>query len=471
MADVHAAKGEAQALRDTLNDAVTRYPQSPMVFMRRAQVLMQDKERLRDALADASKAVDLAPQSVQALRVRAGVHSLMGNAGNAVADIRAAIRIAPGDNDLIFSSVSELVRGDRDQDAQDLIAEALSKRPRDVGFLGNLSSLFASANRYDIARRYMRQAFDVDTANAGVAQAYLDVQLNNPAPEMSEAQRVLTAMGKQVDTNPGLLMASAKVRMQQNKAADAARVSQDALKLLDGKNATQMGAWYTDLSRIFPDKAQRRGVLEGAGRSNLNTDWMTFFRGVTLVESGGASRTEGVALLDQAARATAHNDLKALALRTKGVTLYQLEQHAQAVEAWQASMAIAGENADLLNNTAFVMAKHLGKAQEAVPLAERAAQLNASPEVLDTLGVVYLALERFADASRPLEQSMRTSTQAATAISAGLHLAEAQLGLKDVERTKEVLGIVQQLVDNAKEQVTLEQRTQLQELRTKAGMP
>jgi tetratricopeptide (TPR) repeat protein len=79
----------------------------------------------------------------------------------------------------------------------------------------------------------------------------------------------------------------------------------------------------------------------------------------------------------------------------------------EAVEEYRKVLSVEGENAGALNNLAYLLNEYAGQADEALKLAEKAAQLAPeNPAVLDTLGWIYYAKGLYPAAVRNLERAV-----------------------------------------------------------------
>lgn len=81
----------------------------------------------------------------------------------------------------------------------------------------------------------------------------------------------------------------------------------------------------------------------------------------------------------------------------------EAKRYDEAIAQYRAVLAYAPNQAIALNNLAYGLAVHKGAAEEALPLAERAAALNGNvPTLLDTLAWIQHLLGRHADAVRTM---------------------------------------------------------------------
>ncbi len=76
----------------------------------------------------------------------------------------------------------------------------------------------------------------------------------------------------------------------------------------------------------------------------------------------------------------------------------------EALEVIKGALKLDPDNAEALNNGAYVLAENLKRPEEALPMSERAVQImpNAG-SFWDTLGLIYLELGRFDEADKKLK--------------------------------------------------------------------
>jgi tetratricopeptide (TPR) repeat protein len=93
-----------------------------------------------------------------------------------------------------------------------------------------------------------------------------------------------------------------------------------------------------------------------------------------------------------------------------------------------------------LNNLAYILAKELGKPEQALPYAERAAEMRPNDaDVLDTYGLVLLRLDRLEDADRELSKSLAVEEKTPNL----LHMAEVKMKLGLLEEARTYLNKAQ----------------------------
>jgi tetratricopeptide (TPR) repeat protein len=115
------------------------------------------------------------------------------------------------------------------------------------------------------------------------------------------------------------------------------------------------------------------------------------------------------------------------------------KQYDEAMVQYRAILAYAPDQPVALNNLAYSLAVRKGAAEEALPLAERAAAINGTfPTFLDTKAWVQHLLGRDADALKSIEAAL-TGTPPPTDADLFFHAAAIYSGAKDPVRGRAML--------------------------------
>jgi tetratricopeptide (TPR) repeat protein len=468
-AAVKEGQKDVEGERALLNRAVARGGNMPMPFLRRGRFFLRTGNE-RDALADLTKAVELAPTNPVYLRERARMHMQRKDTNAMFADLKAAARVAPQDAQSMFALLQELQTAGRDREAEELASELQGLRKTDASFANQLAGFFRSIGNYDVAREFSRKAFELDETDF-YAQQYLDVLLDGPSPNLGEVERVLTQLADRVTGNPGFMMARAKQRAAQNKKPDAQRLAQDVAKLLNADSPEQFSAWYNDFRKIVDKDTDRFAALDQFARAGIAPDWMTFFRASEQL-ANQATRAQAVKDLNTLASVTKREATKYFVAKQLGGTHFQANEFEAAAAAWKAGLVVQPDDVEMLNNLAYTYVKHLGKAAEGLPLAEKAHQLNpTSADIADTLGLAKFETGAVDEAIKLFEQSRAGARNVNTLVQASIHLADAHLKKGDKAAAKLVLQQLDQATAQTAPEALAATKTELDGLRSRVEAP
>jgi tetratricopeptide (TPR) repeat protein len=468
LAQCKGGQNDPRAQQELLDLAVRRFPQDPMVFINRAQVLVLKKDKLSDAVADCNKALQLAPDMWQAYRVRAAANDAMGRKEDAVRDLREALRVNPGDDELLRGFIVYLIREGRESDAQEVANQALAQR-NDPAAMFNIGQIFVAAERWADAARYLGMAFELDQQD-NLAQRYLDALLTAQPPNLGEADRVIKSLGDRVAKNPGFLMAQAKLQMKQGRGGPAGRSALEALKLVSTEDPRLMTAWFNDTKKLVPDAKQLYEFLGDMAQSGVATEWLAYFRSSLLLEDP-KTVDQALQTMESLLSQSRNAALRSLAFRITGAALYSHDRFERAAEIMASALTEFPEDSEICNNLAYTLAKKLNKPQDALPLAERAlAKRPDSPDVMDTVGLVYLLVGRTQDAIDILNKALPMAQSPQAAVTIAIHLAEAFQASGQNNEAKSALDRAEAILQSNPDTVNDQTKSELQEARRKLGL-
>lgn len=471
-ARIRAGRNDRAGERQILDSAVRRFPNDAMVFMARGEALLSDRERLRDAIEDFNRAVQLKPDLWQALRLRAAARISLGEIDQAIDDLRNAVTINPSNDELAVGLIADLLRLGRATQAGQVADQILTRRPNDVALMLQYGALFDNAREFSTGRRYYRQAFERDKQE-GVALRYVTNLLVGRDANPGEAESVLRSLGERVNTSPGLLMQYAKLRNMQNRSGDAARFAAQAVRLLRSEDSTLMQQWFTDMRRLIPETDRLLEFINTTEDLGIAPEWMSFFRAeLNLAGRTDQAKAAGEAELARLLESAQIPGVRLLAFRRAGVQRYSEEKFEEAAQIWARGLEAFPDDAEILNNLAFTYAKRLNRPAEAVPLAERAAQALLTAEVLDTLGLAYLMNNQPDRAVTALERAALVQAEPAIAVTVLVHLAQAYLATNDREAAVRAISRAEELLQTSPtEAVPDTTRAEVRSMREKVDAP
>lgn len=404
-ADAAKGVGDMRRCRELLDRAVEVSPEDPFVYVERAQARALDPLLVGQAMQDLDRALQLRPSFWQALRLRASLRAQQGDIESALADLRAAVTSNPALNELRYGLMLELLNRGRSTEAAEVAEQGLSQRPGDLMLMLGTGQIFAERKLWPRSASFYRRAWAQAQDNA-TAQLYIESLLNMSPPDLNEATNVLNRMGERVQTDPSLLLARAEILAKRNRIDDARRELTASYSNVRGDPRLIM-AWYAGARRVLTKNEDFAAYLELLERE-LPDPWVTYMRGRTLSESL-ATLSSGVELLRRVQNIN-NVTLGVNAYRTEGTAYYTFEQYDQALAAWQRGLAKYADDWEINNNVAFVLAKHLGRPDEAIPFAEAAAKINPNlAEIQDTLGVALTLTKQFDRADAALQKAMGLS--------------------------------------------------------------
>ena len=462
---------------DALNQAVAKFPNNPTTFLKRAEFFMKNSKTLKDAEADLTKAIEISPQDSVLRQRRAQLRMQMDSVDAAITDMRDAVRLAPGDNDLLFGTLTQLFRLERDQDMADLASEAARQRSRDASLQQAMGLFYqkipvkpgdtaARTRNMGFIRQYFEAAYKLDDSEYNALQ-YIGSLLSDPGSDPVAAEKIISDAGDKAKKSPGFQMTLARIRMMQGRKADALRIAQEALRLADPNNPAHMNAWIADLARMLPDFKERIQYMDNTGRAGLAPEWMLYYRSADMINDPSL-RSDGLAGMKQIATTAKLPPLRESASFELGRAHMLLGNNEEAVKVWKEGIAAFPNNAEMHNNAAYVLAEVLHRPEEAEPIAKRAADLApGSPDVQDTFGTVLLLTGKAKEAVPHFERALTKATDPRNAMTIALHLIDAQIKSENYEGAKLAMKSIDALQERSPALFTEDVTKKVQDLRTR----
>lgn len=439
-ADAAARRNDSSAQKRILDEAVSLYPTDARVFMARGQFLLQDRQTARDAIEDFARAAQLRPDLARAFQLRAIAHSMLGDTAAALTNLEAAVTADPNDDQLFFGVVSDMLRQKEITRANQVTERVIALRTPTVPVLVQLGDIYRAFSHHDSATRLYRRAWDLETEKSdALSQRILDSMMDEKPPRVQDADLILRSLGTdRVGKNPGFLMSGARIKQLQGDSRTAGIYAVQAVKLLDANRPELMVAWFSDMRRIQTDRVRLLQFLETTEDIGITPEWMNYFRGRLYVEVkpavrpdeqpqfNGTDMAKGEQILRSLSRDATSQPVRNLSHRALGESRYLRRDWAGAAEEFMKGVEAFPSDWELKNNVAYIYTRYLDRPQDALELCEQASAVSENnPDVLDTLGLTYLRLNRPTDALEPLRRSRLLARNTGAFVSSSLHYAEA----------------------------------------------
>lgn len=447
--EVAGKAGDAVRQRRIIDRAIELFPTQPIAYLKRAQLARGKPDLVPEAINDLSAALRLQPNHWPSLRLRADLFLSQQKWDEAFTDLRAAIRANQRLDELRGQLMDALMDRGRLNEAADVADESLVARPNDLALMIEVGDRFAGMRHWAMSVKYYRQAWD-QTRNPIAAQKLLDGLLLQTPALLAEAELVLRQVGPDVERNPGLLMARAKLAAARGRMADAKKDITTSLRLIRNTEVGGMGAWFAETRRILTDQGDLLRFYEQLQESTpTHRPWMQLFTATVLAQDGTdkSNQTKAVAMIEAAVSGIELPVVRRLLFALQSNTLYFLGQFPRVVEVCRRGLEEFPNDGEMMNNLAFTLAKHMGKPDEALPLAEAAVRASPeSSEALDTLGYAQLKVGLLDEAESSLFQALQASRSVAARFASTLHLSMVYAQKKNRDRATQLLTEVERMV-------------------------
>lgn len=444
-------RGDQAAARRTLDEAVAKFPQEPLVFIRRAQSMLNNKALRQDFMADLDAALRLSPNDWRALRLRSVAHFQDDRRTEALRDLREAVRQNPGLDDAVFGLLNEYLNDGRASEAATVAREVADRRAQDAPLMAELGRLFESREQWDRASEFYGRAWNT-RRNPNDGANYIDMLLRRSPPDANTANTVITdlaaLMGGNIDTSPGLLAAQALVLRARGREDFALQQMTKAFEVSLEEDARMFG-WGSNVARFYLGMAPESELNYYRSLRTRYTDpraraWLDLILAQRSIAHKVNEQQAMRDLLALGRNQQAPEMLRRFALRQHGNMLFGQDRFQDSVESWRVALEFAPDDWELNNNIAYVVAAKLNRPEEGLPLAEKA--LKADPnrsEAYDTLAGIYIQLGKLSEAAQMLDQGDQRSRSYGSRVA--LTLTRARLELAKGNR-----GEAERLVESAR---------------------
>lgn len=413
-ATIARGRGDTARVEQILNEAVSRYPNEPRVYIQRAQGMIGDESLYSDMLSDLDRALQLDSSSWQAYRVRAAGKFALGRDEEAIEDLRSVVRINPDDTQSINALLNELTsRPGRAGEAASIAREIVERRSDDAAIMSQIGALFAARQQWDYAAEFYAMAWD-KRRGVNDGAAYIDALIRKSPPDAIRANEVINTIAGMtggIESNPGLLAGQALVLQARGRNDFAIQQMTKAFNLA-AQREPELLNWSGNLSRFFEGRpaSEYIGYVEQLKRATNEPrvrNWLDYFAAYRLLREPEPS---GEAF--QRVRALQQPDIPdgiaRRAFRLHGTILFTSDRFEDAIRVWREGLERFPDDWEMNNNLAYALSSRLDRAEEALPYAEKAiAQNPTSSEAYETMAGIYIALDKLDEAQQMIDTGSR----------------------------------------------------------------
>lgn len=448
--DTKLARGDKEAARFILDDAVARFSQQPVVFNVRATYHMRVTGQFRDAATDLTKSLALNPMQPSVLMSRAQCYVALGQQDDALADLERLARLTPADpvaRKTLLTNRLDL--GQADKAVEDGV-ELLKLNNGSPAVASEFGAVFGTGyGKWDEASKFYKLAFDSGKSPDAAAELVVSYLKQTP-PKLSDAGTIINQMGTAIPNHWPLLLARARwQKAQEDKVGSRASLTQ-GLTVMGTQSMDRLKFWLQIASEVIGDRADLIAYLEKLERDGTFPQYTRWFRGSILL-GDPATMDQGLELLRPYTDPAVPAALRQTNFQLVSGVLFAAKRSEAGVALAKAGLEQFPDDPSLLNNVAYVLAKELGRADEALPIAEHATKVSGlSADAYDTLGFVQLANKKYPEAMQSLGASLqlaRNSDNVRATTIATLHMGLTQAAMGDKKGAKDSLGQAQNLVN------------------------
>jgi len=426
-AEIAKLKKDMREARRLMDRAVELYPSESSVFLQRGLILSEDPAALKDSLEDLQQAARLKPSMMGAWLARATILNRQGRVEEALGVIRAAADANPANDELRLMLVRELWGAGKEDQAQAELLRVAEERPDNLNWLKGAAFFMKQVGRMREAANLYEKSF-AQKPEPEVAGLFLDAKLRSgETPTKREVQKYLAEFEKQEPKSIGDYMLRSRTRAFLEQMDLAKAQAAKALALV-GEDSSAARYFSDELVLMLktPDKVVE--FLDAQEKSGTLPPFLRVTKIAAMLRTGkpGGELLSNLRQIEPDAKDpyTRYEMFKLI-----GEIAYLHKEFRQSADSYIKALEIAPESVQLNNDLAYTLGSDLHDPEAALPYALKAASLDRSSPVLDTLGWIQHQSKRFEDAEKTLTEAVTAARTPDQSLIALLHLGLTQIEL------------------------------------------
>lgn len=413
-ADIASGLDDTAQAQDLLDKAVSAFPNNPLVYIKRAELMIGDESLRNDMLSDLGRALELDPSSWRAHSVRAAGYFALGQREEALEDLIQTIRINPGLDRSINSVLNEMLsQPGRAGQATDIAREVIMQRPDDAILMSRIAGIFASRDQWKAASTFYEMAWNKRRSPSDGA-SLIDTLVRQSPPNTEKANAVINQLATivgDINTNSGLLAAQALVLQARGREDFALQQITKAFDMSVNDNI-QLLNWANNLDRYFEGRpvSEHIAYLESIQRRNSNpviAQWLNYFIAQRLIREDDTPQ-RAYDIIQALQSDSTPDQIAVRAFRLHGTTLFAQDDFEGAYEIWNKGLERFSDDWEMNNNVAYTLGVKLGQPENALEYGERAISKNIQvSEPYETMASIYIRLGKLDEAEQMIDTGSR----------------------------------------------------------------
>lgn len=460
-----AERGRVREARTLLDRAVERHANNPVVFVQRARFNASEESLLPDVLNDLDRAVKLNPRQMEAWGLLYGLLASRGRVDEALGRLSAAVEANPENEALLLTYVNRLVEAGRLAEARELVNAEAERRETDEAWLERAATLASRARLHREAARWYGRLYELNEEPRAAANLLDALLMRDRDPTTAEVNRLLRKVAELEEPVLPTVMLRCRAQAFLGNDDQADRLALEGYRAAESQlDYARWFEWVVD--RYEGDQQEALAFLDSS--SAALGELPAFLRLLRLRYEfidgrEPATVLDRLASLEEACAVSPFTRLEYHRMRNQ--VAYAAGDYEQVVAACRAGLEVSPGDLELNNNLAYTLAKHLGDAESALPhaqAAEAAAPLNAP--VLDTLGWIYLELDRVREAERVLTRAESVVGSADERVPVSVHLGMAKLRRGETGEARRYLRLAEGALSEASETIRSQYASEVESL-------
>jgi len=188
---LYLLSGAPEKALEIINPSFTAHPDDARLLTVRAAARIQMKDS-NGALQDARRAVELAPNSEDAVAVLAGIYKSQGQNDKAEAALLGAIKLIPNSVDLRLALAQLYSSAGHDSQVETILVDLVHQKPDEKAHRFRLAQYYARLNRNDEAEKSLRESIKAIPKDRDLKIALVDFLATRR--DRGSAEKELVAM-------------------------------------------------------------------------------------------------------------------------------------------------------------------------------------------------------------------------------------------------------------------------------------
>jgi tetratricopeptide (TPR) repeat protein len=432
-------RGEPDKALAAINRGLEKEPTRALLYLERARLQESDPAKSDAVFADLRKAVELDGNLAVAQLGLASAHVRRKENGEAIRVLEQLLEDAPQVGQARLMLVDLYLAAGQADRARAAVEDAQRLFPRDPAWARVAARLAMMDKKPEVAEKHLRQALGL----SGAPQDFVTL-----ADFLLGQKRGGEAL-KMLDEQPGMLGQSPLLQAMRGRALALDKKTEPADAAF--VKAIGMAGDYASLQAVAAQMEQALGREAAVAMLDKHAAGAQQVEGQVLVaqlEAGGGKRQEAISRLQRIEGAVPAED-RTLYDRVLSAMLHQQGDYAGAAAVYKRLADNNPKELAAFNNLAYLLGENLNRPADALPYAEKAAELAPNdPQVLDTLGWVQFKAGKTDEAYNNLRRSVDSQVFAANTY----HLAEVLLARDEKEGARQMFESAKRLAEQSKDQ-------------------
>lgn len=442
-AEAHNGLDDKARAREALNQAVKIAPDNAMVFFKRGQFLLREKAFEADGQADLLKAIRLNPKMFPARQVLGGFYARQGENAKMIALVLDGIKADPSDDQARAMVISALAQLGKFEEANAQLKEALELSRDNPQWLNFAAEIYSKQGNFAKVVEMYAKVWD-QVKHPIAARRLVDAYLLLTPPNVAAARDLLAHSDAHTDDIGPLLMARARVALLDGNPVAAQKDILSAMSKLNKNSLGDNNRFAGDIEVVFKnDRGETLKFLKANEPKEGYAEPMRFHI-ARIMASHLPTADDGTKRLNEIATGAQDVEVRIAANQNLGELHYGAKRYGDAVAAFRRNVELKPSDPQGLNNLAYILVRYLNKAEEALPLAEKAAKLRPDESgYADTLGTVYMGLKQYDKAEAAFKKAIGIAEDSLNKTPGMLHLAEMYIARGERAKAEELVRDVE----------------------------